>query len=282
MPARPARVYSTCCAAAARRRGTRAATASRVARSCSPRPSPASRLRRRTARLSSAGISGSGVGATLIEPSPSRVTHMFTVPERWVQARDSRAASARRGSPCAGARSRAIASDTASMLRRSRARCQPGLNMRAPSTRTVAALALERLAARRAPPRDRPATRKMPTQRSIMSCSALCTSYGLSPARALERREQLARLGLDLGPSSIAGVRASSSRTRAAPRARAPAEHEQVGERVAAQAVRAVQPGRGLAGGEEPGHRGRARCRVRRARRPSCSASSAPPPSAAS
>ena len=95
--------------------------------------------------LSSAGIGGIGSRSSCIAPSGAASHDVVERRRTPDPCRDSRRGSARRGSPCARAPQRAIASDTVSRCRRSSAVCQPGLYSRLPGTPTVRRAPLQRL-----------------------------------------------------------------------------------------------------------------------------------------
>ena len=93
----------------------------------------------------------------------------------------------------------------------------------------------------------------IPTSSCIASVRSACTAYGFSPSRALERREHSGRGRIDLTVVDARHPR-DALRVLGGVKTGAPAEDEQVGERVAAKPVRAVHPGGDLACCEEARH----------------------------
>ena len=96
--------------------------------------------------------------------------------------------------------------------------------------------------------------RMMPTRFCIVSWSSCWMVYGFSPSRPVEG-PSIAFAASSASPSSTAGVEARPFGVLRRAEARPPAEDEQVGERVAAEAVRAVHAAGAFAGREQAGHR---------------------------
>ena len=150
---------------------------------------------------------------------------------------------------------RATHRHTASMLRRSRARCQPGLNGRWPSTPTDSARSSSPSSISRAS-RTSPSRRMMPTRSFIFCWSSLVERVGVL-GRVAERRQ--GRLGgRPMSTSRDGGTRIPKRSNVFGGTDSCPTpEHEQVGEAVTAEAVRPVHAAGDLTGCVEPGHAGR-------------------------
>ena len=195
--------------------------------------------------------------------------------------RDSRRGSARRGFPCARRRPCAMASDTVRRLWRSIAVCQPLLYSRLPVDAGA-----------------RPRARAGPCSFSWRLAhlgfladdadqvlhhvlQVVLDGVGVLAGRAALERRQRPRGGrVDL--RLVDRRRAVLLGERRGVLAGALAEDDQVRERVAAEAVGAVQPGRRFAGREQARAAWTSACRRPPGSRPSCSASSDRLPSASS
>ena len=107
----------------------------------------------------------------------------------------------------------------------------------------------------------------MPTRSFIVCCSSWCSVYGFSAAVGLLRTAPSASLGAAVAAPRRATVRPVGHRGRPTyrrrPRQPGPAaEHQQVGQRVAAEPVGAVHAAGDLTGREQARHRGRGGVRL--------------------
>ena len=173
-------------------------------------------------------------------PAPCRVT-MLNVAELARPCRDSPRGSGRRGSPSARSPSaRSLRTPSAGCCRSS-AVCQPGLYSRLPVDAGARGALLERRQLRRAPAASPTSVRTMPTRSCIISCRSCLDRVRVLALPLPRSNGASASLGRALrpAPSSTAAARVLLRELRRV-LAGALAEHEQVGERVAAEPVGAV------------------------------------------
>ena len=202
---------------------------------------------------SSPGICGSGCRVTVTPPSGvGAQMRLIRAHSASVAGKSSRVCPPRLS--CRSSAARAMHSLTISMFGRSSARCQPGLYCRCPSTDRLATRTLS-ASIRSSACSISAAVRMMPTRSCIVCCRSCCTVYGFSPP-SRSNGESAARAASARSSSEAGDVPAPGGRVRGRGRAGPSSEHEQVGQRVAAQPVRPVHAAGDLARREQPGHPG--------------------------
>ena len=226
--------------------------------------------------FSSGGIGCNGSRRSCMRPSGALRHDAVPLGVGVVLVRDSRRGSGRRGSPCARWPRSAIASDTVSRLCRSSAVCQPGLYSRLPVTPDLGGARLQLLHAL-----ERPLHLVLAADDADQVLHhVLQLVLDLERAAGVARRARTAP-----APSLTAASTCSASSAALAGvllgvlggvLAGALAEHEQVGQRVAAQPVGAVDARRRTRRRRTAPARATSACRRPRARRPSRSGWSGP------
>ena len=183
-------------------------------------------------------------------------TTMLNFRERRVLVRDSRRGNVRRGSPCARARTRVIASDTVSRLSQIQRRVPAGVVLAIAGHAGLRGALASARRARRAPARISSSRRTMPTRSCIISCRSCWIWYGFSavPCRARTAPAHRCDAGVHLRAHRRAATPFSFANSAAYSPARFPNTSRSDSE-LPPSRFAPWMPGRALAGGEQPRHR---------------------------